>query len=344
MISLRRWIALGAVPMVVLAGLAPATARTRKKRVTTPHTTTTHTPATTPVTVKTAPPPTNTPPTAVLGAAIGGCAVRPTSDPWNQDVSALSIHPMSVKWIAAINGGGTRNVHPDFGSNPDYGIPFTVVPAGQPPIPVRFTDYGDESDPGPYPIPLSAKIEVGGDRHVLAVQQGRCKLYELYNASVVNGAWQASSGAVWDLSNSALRPEGWTSADAAGLPILPGLARFDEIRTGVITHALRVTAPQTQRAYIHPATHFAGRADPSLPPMGARIRMRADFDTSGYKGDALVVLTALKRYGMIVADNGSPWFITGSTDSRWNDDDLNQLKNVPGTAFEVVDTGPLVTQ
>ena len=330
--------------MVVLAGLAPATARTRKKRVTTPHTTTTHTAATTPVTVKTAPPPTNTPPTAVLGAAIGGCAVRPTSDPWNQDVSALSIHPMSVKWIAAINGGGTRNVHPDFGSNPDYGIPFTVVPAGQPPIPVRFTDYGDESDPGPYPIPLSAKIEVGGDRHVLAVQQGSCKLYELYNASVVNGAWQASSGAVWDLSNSALRPEGWTSADAAGLPILPGLARFDEIRTGVITHALRVTAPQTQRAYIHPATHFAGRADPSLPPMGARIRMRADFDTSGYKGDALVVLTALKRYGMIVADNGSPWFVTGSTDSRWNDDDLNQLKNVPGTAFEVVDTGPLVTQ
>ena len=332
MIRLRRWIALGAVPMVVLAGLAPATARTRKKRVAIP------------VTVKTAPPPTNTPPTAVLGAAIGGCAVRPTSDPWNQDVSALSIHPMSVKWIAAINGGGTRNVHPDFGSNPDYGIPFTVVPAGQPPIPVRFTDYGDESDPGPYPIPLSAKIEAGGDRHVLAVQQGSCKLYELYNASVVNGAWQASSGAVWDLNNSALRPEGWTSADAAGLPILPGLARFDEIRTGVITHALRVTAPQTQRAYIHPATHFAGRADPSLPPMGARIRMRADFDTSGYKGDALVVLTALKRYGMIVADNGSPWFVTGSTDSRWNDDDLNQLKNVPGTAFEVVDTGPLVTQ
>ncbi len=339
MISRRRWIALGAVPIVVLAGLAPATARTRKKRVPT-----TRTATTTPVTVKTSPSPTNAPPASVVGASVGGCAVRPASDPWNQDVSALNIHPMSAKWIAAINGGGTRNVHPDFGSNPDYGIPFTVVAAGQPSIPVRFADYGDESDPGPYPIPLSAKIEAGGDRHVLVVQQGTCKLYELYNASVVNGAWQASSGAVWDLNNSTLRPEGWTSADAAGLPILPGLARFDEIRGGVITHALRVTAPQTQRAYIHPATHFAGKADPALPPMGARIRMRADFDTSGYKGDALVVLTALKRYGMIVADNGSPWFITGSTDSRWNDDDLNQLKNVPGTAFEVVDTGPLVTR
>ena len=332
MIRLRRWIALGTVPMVVLGGLAPATARTRKKRART---------TTTAVALRTPPSPTNAPP-VVVGASIGGCAVRPPTDPWNQDVSALSIHPMSAKWIASINGGGTRNVHPDFGSNPNYGIPFTVVPAGQPPLPVRFTDYGDESDPGPYPIPLNAKIEAGGDRHVLAVQQGTCKLYELYNASVVNGAWQASSGAVWDLNNSALRPEGWTSADAAGLPILPGLVRFDEIRSGVITHALRVTAPQTQRAYIHPATHFAGKADPSLPPMGAHIRMRADFDTSGYKGDALVLLTALKRYGMIVADNGSPWFITGSTDSRWNDDDLNQLKNVPGTAFEVVDTGTLV--
>ena len=342
MISLRRWIALGTVPIVVLAGFTPATARTRRKRAPTTIAAT----ATT-VTVK-ASSPTSTPPTiappTVIGASIGGCVVRPATDPWNQDVSALSIHPMSAKWIASINGGGTRNVHPDFGSNPDYGIPFTVVPAGQAPLPVRFTDYGNESDPGPYPIPLSAKIEAGGDRHVLVVQQGTCKLFELYNASVVNGAWQASSGAVWDLNNSALRPEGWTSADAAGLPILPGLARFDEIRSGVITHALRVTAPQTQRAYIHPATHYAGKADPSLPPMGARIRMRADFNTSAYKGDALVVLTALKRYGMILADNGSPWFITGSTDSRWNDDDLNQLKNVPGTAFEVVDSGPLVTQ
>ena len=191
-------------------------------------------------------------------------------------------------------------------------------------------------------MPLSAPVEAGGDRHVLVVQQGTCKLYELFNAVRTNGGWDASSGAVWDLGSSALRPEGWTSADAAGLPILPGLARFDEVRSGTITHALRVTAPQTQRAYIHPATHFAGKVDTALPPMGARLRLRADFDTTAFHGDSLVVLTALKRYGMILVDNGSPWFISGATDPRWNDEDLAQLKNVPGTAFEVVDTGPVV--
>jgi hypothetical protein len=269
--------------------------------------------------------------------------VRPPSDPWNQDVRALALHPESATWVSSINGGAVRNVHPDFGSNPSYGIPITVVGPGQPPVPIAFNAYGDESDPGPYPVPANARIESGSDAHVIVVQQGSCKLYELYAASFANGSWQAGSGAVWDLKTSSMRPAGWTSADAAGLPILPGLVRYDEVKSGVINHALRVTVPATQRAYILPASHFAGRVDPKLPPMGARLRLRADFDTSGYSGDSLVILTALKRYGLIVADNGSSWYITGETDTRWNDDDLNQLKRVPGTAFEVVDTGPLHT-
>ena len=283
------------------------------------------------------------PPTAGSnpGSSVGGCAVRPPTDPWNQDIRALSIHPQSATWVSSINGGSVRNVHPDFGSNPDYGIPVTVVGVNQPPVPITFTDYGDESDPGPYPVPANARVEAGSDRHVVVVQQGSCKLYELYSAEYSNGVWRAGSGAVWDLKTSSMRPAGWTSADAAGLPILPGLVRYDEVKSGVINHALRVTVPATQRAYILPASHFAGKSDPKLPPMGARIRLRADFDLSGYTGDSLVILTAMKRYGLIIADNGSSWFVTGETNTRWNDDDLNQLKRVPGTAFEVVDTGPL---
>jgi hypothetical protein len=211
-------------------------------------------------------------------------------------------------------------------------------------VPVEFVDYGDESDPGPYPIPLNAPIEGGSDRHTLALQQETCKLYELFNAAPVGGQWEASSGAVWDLRSNALRPEGWTSADAAGLAILPGLARYDETQTGAITHALRVTVGQTQKGYILPATHWASNStDPNRPPMGLRLRLKASFDTSGYTGDARVILEALKRYGLIVADNGTSWYITGAMDQRWNDDDLNQLKSVPGTAFEAVDTGPIVT-
>ena len=282
-------------------------------------------------------------PLAAGDSSVGGCLMRPPSDPWNQDISALPLNPQSATWVRSINGGGVRNVHADFGSNPDYGIPFTVVPENQALVPISFTDYADESDPGPYPLASYTAVEAGNDRHALIVRQGECRLYETGNTTEARGRWTASGGAVFDLRTSSYRPASWTSADAAGLPILPGLARYEEVRSGVITHALRMTVPRSQRGYIFPASHFAGSADPSLPPMGARIRLRADFDTSGYRGDSLVVLTALKKYGMIVADNGSPWYIGGATDPRWNDDDLDQLKRVPGTAFEVVDTGPTIT-
>jgi hypothetical protein len=239
--------------------------------------------------------------------------------------------------------GPTVDLHPDFGSNPDYGIPYVIVPAGQPKVPITFTAYGDQSDPGPYPVPSNAPIEAGGDRHVL-VASADCHLYEMYNASPNSkGGWNADSGAVFNLRSDALRPDGWTSADAAGLPILPGLVRFDEVSSGRIDHALRFTVAKTQQGFIHPATHEAGSTtNPDVPPMGARFRLKASFNLSGFHGEALVVLQALKTYGMFVADNGSNWFVSGATDPRWNDADLNQLKTVPGSAFEVVANGPIV--
>ena len=275
---------------------------------------------------------------------LGGCPVFPSDNAWNTDISSAPVHPNSAAYIANIGLGGSGKLHADFGGGGEYGIPYMIVPPSQPPVPVEFTDYGDESDPGPYPIPLNAPIEGGSDRHTLALQQGTCKLYELFNAAPVGGHWEASSGAIWDLTSNALRPPGWTSADAAGLPILPGLARYDEVQSGVITHAQRVTVGQSQKAYILPATHWASTStDASRPPMGLRLRLKANFDLSGYSGDALVILTALKKYGLIVADNGTSWYITGAMDPRWDDDDLNQLKTVPGSAFEAVYTGPIVT-
>ena len=276
---------------------------------------------------------------------LGGCPVFPANNAWNQDISRAPVHPNSAAYIASIGQSGNGFLHADFGGGGEYGIPYLIVPASQPGVPVEFVDYGDESDPGPYPIPLDAPIEGGSDRHTLALQTGSCRLYELFNAEPTASGWRASSGAVFDLRSNALRPEGWTSADAAGLPILPGLARYDEPHVnGRITHALRVTVGQTQRGYIHPATHWASSSsDPNRPPMGLRLRLRADFDTSHYTGDARVILEALKTYGLIVADNGTSWYITGAMDPRWNDDDLNQLKTVPGSAFEAVDTGPIVT-
>jgi hypothetical protein len=218
-----------------------------------------------------------------------------------------------------------------------------IVPSNQATVPVSF-DYADESDAGPYPIPMNPPIEAGSDRHLLVVRQGECRLYELFAAQLTPSGWHAGSGAIFDLRSNALRRDGWTSADAAGLPILPGLARLDEVRAGAINHALRFTISRTQRAYIHPATHLASSiADPNVAPMGLRLRLRADFDLSRFRGEALVILTALKRYGMFVADNGADWFITGATDPGWDDDDLNQLKTVPGNMFEAVDTGPVIT-
>jgi hypothetical protein len=294
---------------------------------------------------------TNTPTGGLLTApSIAGCQIFPQSNPWNQDISKLPVAANSANYMSKLAAlGGNQKLHPDFGSNPAYGIPFVVVPSTQPLVPITFTAYGDESDPGPYPIPANAPVEGGanstGDRHVLVLQQGTCKLYEMGRAFPNGSGWNADVGAVWNLVTGALRPATWTSADAAGLPILPGLVRYDEVKSGKITHALRFTVSQTQHGYILPATHWASSStDPNLLPMGARLRLRADFDISGYTGDSKVILQALKTYGMIVADNGSNFFITGATDTRWNDTDLNQLKNVPGSAFEVVDTGPIVTR
>ena len=273
---------------------------------------------------------------------VGDCPIFPVDNAWNTDVSAYPIDPRSDAYIASINADA-EHLHADFGEDPTYGIPYVVVDKTQKFVPITFTDYGDESDPGPYPIPKDAPVEAGGDAHVLTVDTGNCTLYELYDAEYNGKGWDAGSGAVFDLRSNDLRPEGWTSADAAGLPIFPGLVRYDEVTAGAIHHALRFTVDQSQAAYIHPATHYASDDDnPDLPPMGLRLRLKADTDISGFTGMSRVILQALKTYGMIVADNGTSWFISGATDSRWNDDDLNQLKAVPGDAFEVVTTGEII--
>ena len=280
------------------------------------------------------------------GPTLGGCSVFPSDNPWNRDVSNDAVDSNSLAYIASINQGA-QFLHADFGSSADYGIPYTTVPGTQPKVPITFVNYGSQSDPGPYPVPANAPIEVGSDHHVLVLDTGACKLYELFNASKDSSgtSWSASSGALFDLGSNALRPEGWTSADAAGLPILPGLARYDEVTSGTIKHALRFTVWRTQRAYIHPATHQAGATtSASFPPMGLRLRLKASYNISSFTGEARVVLDALKKYGMFVADNGSSWFITGATDPRWNDNDLNQLKTVPGKAFEVVNAGTIIKQ
>jgi hypothetical protein len=287
------------------------------------------------------------------GPALGGCAMFPPDNPWNTDISNYPVHPNSAAFIADINSASNKFLHADFGSDPTYGIPYVVVPGSQISVTISYypppVGFGDESDPGPYPIPPDAPVEAGSDAHVLVLNSGTCRLYELYNANKDPGGsgWHASSGAVFDLNSNALRPEGWTSADAAGLPILPGLARHDEVASGVIKHALRFTVWRTQRGYIHPATHFAG-ATPSAPPMGLRLRLKASFDLTPYQSypQTLTILTALKKYGMIVADNGSSWFISGAPYTGpgpgWDDNDLNQLKSVPGTAFEAVYTGDII--
>jgi hypothetical protein len=273
-----------------------------------------------------------------------GCPIFPADNAFNQDISHAPVDPRSAAYIAAI--GASIHLHADFGANRSYGIPYTVVGARAPKVPVRFTEYAAESDHGPYPVPRSAPVEGAGeegDRHVLVLQRGACRLYELYHAHSNGSGWEAGSGAVFNLRSNALRPEGWTSADAAGLPIFPLLARYPEVRAGRIDHALRVTVQRTQRGYIHPATHFAAESsDPNLPPMGLRLRLNAGFSLAPYHGQALIILRALKRYGLIVADNGSSWYITGAPDPGWNEEDLDQLKSVPGSAFEAVQSGPIL--
>lgn len=282
------------------------------------------------------------------GPMLGGCPMFPADNAWNRDISADPVDPNSdnyIQYILNLSGSDTDKLHADFGEDPTYGIPFVVVPAGQAPVPITFTLYGNQSDPGPYPVPLDAPVEGGpgasGDRHVLVLHSGACVLYELYRAFQVGAGWEAGSGARFDLRANTLRPLYWTSADAAGLPILPGLVRYDEVAAGAIRHALRVTFSTTRRAFILPATHYASSVtNVNAPPMGLRLRLKAGYNIAGFTGQARVVLEALKRYGLIVADNGSNWFISGATDNRWNDDDLNQLKTVPGSAFEVIQIQP----
>jgi len=281
---------------------------------------------------------------------VGPCDIFPANNPWNVDVSDTVKYPtnkLSDTYIAHLNAnrGGRRYLHPDFGHDSTYGIPYEVVSGSQPFVTITYNAYGDQSDPGPYPIPPDALVEgganSGGDQHVLVVDTGNCVLYELYSSTKnPDNSWTAASGAVFDLSANHYRPDTWTSADAAGLPIYPGLVRYDEVQSGEIKHAVRFTTDTTSRAWIFPARHHAGsRNDTTWPPMGLRLRLKAGFDLSPYKGQVLVILKALKKYGMILADNGSGWFISGSTDTRWNDDTLSALKNVLGSAFEVVDMG-----
>jgi hypothetical protein len=281
----------------------------------------------------------NRPPVSDAAPRIAGCRVFPPDNAWNTDVSRYPVHPNSSNYIASI---GTGKLHPDFGDV--YGIPFTTVPGTQPKVPISFY-WDDESDPGPYPIPPDAPVEGGSDRHVLVLDRDRCVLYEMYNAEREGAGWSADSGAVWDFNVNATRPARWTSADAAGLPILPGLVRYDEVvEKGEMNHAVRFTVSRTQMAYVAPASHWAsGDANPNLPPMGLRLRLKASFDISRFHPQVQVILRALKTYGMIVADNGSSWFITGALDPRWDNEILDGLKTIAGTNFEVVDTGPIVT-
>lgn len=281
-------------------------------------------------------------------ASLAGCPMLPANSIWNTPVDKLPVHARSSLWIS-YNSPGNR-FHPDFGTfwqGAPIGIPYVVVSGTQPRVAVNF-DYDDESDPGPYPIPADAPIEGGsgsdGDRHVLVLDRDQCRLYETWSSyPQADGSWRAGSGAIFDLRSHALRPDGWTSADAAGLPILPGLVRYDEVSAGEIAHALRLTLPNTHQGYLWPARHAAGQTDSAqnLPPMGARFRLKASVDISGFSPRNQVVLRALKKYGAFLADNGSAWYISGAHDSRWNDDELGQLSRLHGSDFEAVDASSL---
>jgi hypothetical protein len=299
---------------------------------------------------------------AIGAAALAGCPVFPADNHWNLRVDRLPVLPNSDAIVRSIGAG--EHMHADFGSGQGeiagsrppaarmsqgapIGIPYVSVRRGQPRVPVSF-DYADESDRGRYPIPRRAPIEGGrasdGDRHVIVVQRSRCRAYELFDAHPIGGGrrWHAGSGAIFNLRSNRLRPRGWTSADAAGLPILPGLARYPEVRRGRIDHALRFTASRTRRAFIYPARHFASSlTDPDLPAMGQRLRLKSVYDISRFPRQSRIVLRALRRYGMILADNGSSWYVSGAPSRGWDNDDLHSLHGVAGSAFEVVDTSRL---
>lgn len=279
-------------------------------------------------------------------ASLNGFVPFTSSNLWNTDISSAPADPNSGAIIT--NWVGSVNVHPDWGTDPTYGIPYVVVNGSQSLVKVNLQAYGDESDPGPMPVPANAPIEGGssstGDRHVLVLDNGNCFLYELYNSSVNgDGSWNADSTAVWDLLSDEQRPYTWTSADAAGLPIFPGLVRYDEVASGKIQHAFRFTLPKTRAAFVAPASHWAGNtSDLSAPPMGMRLRLKSSYDISRFSSQMQVILTAMKHYGLILADNGSSLFVTGVSDSRWGSD-LDSLKTVPASAFEVVQMNPIYT-
>jgi hypothetical protein len=277
--------------------------------------------------------------------SIGGCQVFPSDNVWNTRIDALPVHTMSNAWVNSI--GATSGLKADFGSGlyhgAPIGIPYTTAPGSQAAVSIDFY-YGDQSDPGPYRIPPDAPVEGGGDRHVLVVDRDRCLLSEVYDATKHSDmSWSAGSGAIFDLSSNALRPSTWTSADAAGLPMLPGLARYDEVAAGEIAHALRFTAPQTQTSFLWPARHEAGASsNPNLPPMGARFRLKSSVNVNSYPAQIRVILVALQRYGMILADNGSAWFISGVPDEQWNNGTLQQIRGIVGNQFEAVDESSLM--
>lgn len=306
----------------------PAVATAAQQGVTTP----TLQPTSPPTTTPTSPPP-----------QIAGCDLFPADNIWNTPVDTAPVDPNSTAYVNTI--GANRTLHPDFGSGlwngGPIGIPFITVRSSQTKVAVTF-DYADESDPGPYPVPTNAPIEGGpnssGDRHVLLLEQDNCQLYELYSSyPQSDGSWTASSGAIFDLKSHALRPDGWTSADAAGLPILPGLVRYDEVASGEIRHAIRFTAPQTRRAYVWQARHYASSQTAAhYPPMGQRFRLRADFPLNTFSPQVQVILRAMQKYGIILADNGSAWYISGAPDERWNNDLLRELGRVRGGDFEAV--------
>jgi len=280
---------------------------------------------------------------------IDGCPVFPADNVWNTPIDTLPLDPQSSAYVNSL--GAADSLHPDFGAGDYYGgkpfgIPYITVPGTQPLVPIFFAYY-DESDPGPWPIPANVPIEGGkwgpGDRHIIVIDTDNCQLYEAWNSHTLAGLfWFAGSGAKWDLTSNALRPDGWTSADAAGLPIFAGLVRYDEVDADQLNHALRFTG-QTRNEYIWPARHKASSVtDPNVPPMGQRFRLKANFSTEGYSRHSVTIINALKKYGMILADNGSDWFISGAPDDRWDDDVLNELKQIKGSDFEAVDESSLI--
>jgi hypothetical protein len=286
---------------------------------------------------------------ATSPSEVGGCDVFPATNYWNTPVDDLEVDSHSAAWLSHMSPGST--LHPDFGKSygeqpVPYGIPITVVDGDHARVDVRF-QYDDESDAGPYPLGEDTKFEGGrrskGDRHVIVVDSSTCDLYETWHTKFRKGKWSAGSGAIWDLDSHQLRPDGWTSADAAGLPILPGLLRLDEVKAGLVTHAIRFTTDQTQTAHIWPARHDAGSTgSANYPPMGARFRLDADFPTTSYRHDTVVVLKAMKKYGLVLADNGSPWYFQGTAEKGWPSALLDELKSIPANAFEAVDTAPMM--